>query len=566
MKRRKIFISLFLLAFVLGSVLVSCDTSVDNGTDDYTYTYTITFNANDGTANPATTTQTFSYPSSSYSASVILKANTFTRSGYTFVGWAKYTDSNTADYEDGATATFSYDTTLYAVWKSDSFAYSYTITFEGNGGITSSGETKTTQVAAGNTSSVKATLNPNPFAKSGYVFVGWSSYASSTSASYTEGSSYSAYSNTTLYAVWASQADVLTVTLDANDGSGKTSKITTTKNSYIYFSSYADVFTQDYATLTGFNTQADGEGTDYSVDSMSSKSLKVTENSTLYANWKYNPCIIFNGNGGTTTDGITETKQYQDGHYEYLGIYWNFVPKNVDSSAESETVKLNGNPFTRDGYVFKGWSTSPSVSSPTYTDKQSVAAFTKSTVLFTIWSGKTLYAVWEKIQIPTITYNMNGGSNTDTFTVKSKSITDTVPSAKYSYYMFLGWSSSKNATTASYTSGDEYPYTTDTTLYAVWKLRTIFNSKAVSVARNSTETIGTFTLLKSESVKLTISNVEDDLTYVATPASGTAVEFGKLSSATTVTKTLSAGTYTLTAKNAEVIGSANTATVTLKGN
>ena len=284
MKRRKRLISLFLLAFLLGSVLVSCDTSVDNGTDDYTYTYTIKFNANDGTANPATTTQTFSYPSSSYSASVILKSNTFTRSGYTFVGWAKYTDSNTADYEDGATATFSYDTTLYAVWKSDSFAYSYTITFEGNGGITSSGETKTTQVAAGNTSSVKVTLNPNPFAKSGYVFVGWSSYASSTSASYTDGTSYSAHSNTTLYAVWASQADVLTVTLDANDGSGKTSKITTTKNSYIYFSSYADVFTQDYATLTGFNTQADGEGTDYSVDSMSSESLKVTENTTLYAN------------------------------------------------------------------------------------------------------------------------------------------------------------------------------------------------------------------------------------------------------------------------------------------
>lgn len=315
MKRRKSLISLFLLAFVLGSVLVSCDTSVDNGTNDnetndYTYTYTITFNANDGTANPATTTQTFSYPSSSYSASVILKANTFTRSGYTFVGWAKYTDSNTADYKDGATAKFSYDTTLYAVW--------------------------------------------------------------------------------------ASQADVLTVTLDANDGSGKTSKITKTKDSYIYFSSYADIFTQDYATLTAFNTQADGEGTDYSVDSMSSKSLEVTENTTLYANWEYNPCIIFNGNGGTTTDGITETKQYQDGHYEYLALYWNFVPKNVNSSAGSETVKLNGNPFTRDGYVFKGWSTSPSVNSPTYTDKQSVAAFTKNTMLFvTLWYGQTLYAVWE---------------------------------------------------------------------------------------------------------------------------------------------------------------------------
>ena len=161
---------------------------------------------------------------------------------------------------------------------------------------------------------------------------------------------------------------------------------------------------------------------------------------------------------------------------------------------------------------------------------------------------------------------MNGGSNTSSFSEDSITITTTIPSAKYSYYTFQGWSTSSAASAATYTAGSAYSGTENITLYAVWKLGTIVNGQAISVARGKTETIATFTLLKTESVSLTISNLEDKLEYIATPTSGSPVNFGKQNSATTVQNNLDAGTYTFTAKNNETIGSANTATVTLKGN
>ena len=36
-------------------------------------------------------------------------------------------------------------------------------------------------------------------------------------------------------------------------------------------------------------------------------------------------------------------------------------------------------------------------------------------------------------------------------------------------YWFLGWSTSKTATSAQYKTGSEISVTKDTTLYAVWK-------------------------------------------------------------------------------------------------
>lgn len=208
MKKLFSFWMLLISAVFLGSLFTSCggDSSSDESewNDNTETTYTITFNANDGSANPATTTQTFTVSSSASSASVTLNENTFTRSGYKFLGWATDASSTSATYTDKQTVSLSYSRTLYAVWEIDS------------------------------------------------------------SASPSDDSSY-------------------TVTLDANDGSSNKKTVSVAKNQYIYFSSYANAFTQDYATLTTFNTQADGEGTNYSVTKSAYESLKITENTTLYA-------------------------------------------------------------------------------------------------------------------------------------------------------------------------------------------------------------------------------------------------------------------------------------------
>ena len=576
MKNRKfLLVSSYFIVLLFGLLLAGCDSAVESETTDTpkpkTYNYTITFNANDGSENPTTTTQAFSYTSPNYSAYVTLNANTFTRSGYTFLGWSERADSKTAYYEDQAKVSLSYDTTLYAVWKNDTFAYSYTITFDGNGGTTSSGATKMTQMAEGNTSTIKVTLNSNPFSRDGYVFVGWSPYSASVTPSYEDGASYSVYSNTTLYAVWVNQADMVTLTLEANDGSGNKKNVSTVSGQTVYLNTYANTFTRDYFTLTAFNEKADGSGTSYSIDSYSYKSIKVNGNTTLYAEWKENPCIIFDGNGGKTSDDSTEIKQYQEGQYEYQVLFWGFTPKNVDSSSESETVRLSANQFTRDGYSFKGWSTYNFSSSPMYTDKQSIEAFTKTSVLgITVWSGKTLYAVWEKNPtLPAITYNMNGGSNLATFTENSNKITNTIPSAKYDYYLFDGWATSQTATIPKYYKGDSYTSSNNITLYAVWSLDTIFDKKSVSVPKREETIVGTFTLIKSEKLKFTVSDVDGALTYYIKNSSGTTIyeseKISKDENGEFTATTISAGTYTLVAGN-ENIMSTHTAKITLEGN
>lgn len=52
--------------------------------------------------------------------SVTLPGAIFSRDGYTLLGWSKSSSATTATYSLGATATFTSDTSLYAVWQADS--------------------------------------------------------------------------------------------------------------------------------------------------------------------------------------------------------------------------------------------------------------------------------------------------------------------------------------------------------------------------------------------------------------------------------------------------------------
>lgn len=86
---------------------------------------TVTFNANYEGADPATATQTIPY-----NTATALTANTFTRTGYTFQGWATSANGNKV-YDNSASVTLTENTTLYALWTVNS----YTITTNaGTGG------------------------------------------------------------------------------------------------------------------------------------------------------------------------------------------------------------------------------------------------------------------------------------------------------------------------------------------------------------------------------------------------------------------------------------------------
>src|SRR5690606_13097672 len=96
-------------------------------------------------------------------SSIELELNTFTKQGYSFVGWSTSASASTADYTDGQSITwFNTNTTLYAVWAADD----QTITFNANGGVGDD----TTQIAKSDSTTM---LDNNPFTKPGHTFVGW---------------------------------------------------------------------------------------------------------------------------------------------------------------------------------------------------------------------------------------------------------------------------------------------------------------------------------------------------------------------------------------------------------
>ena len=155
---------------------------------------------------------------------------------------------------------------------------------------------------------------------------------------------------------------------------------------------------------------------------------------------------------------------------------------NQTINVKAPTV-LSTNTFTREGYTFKGWSTTPD-GAVQYQDAEQV------TDLAPAGGTTTLYAVWEKVEQPNpqppaqpqpvvyeIAYNANGGVGTMPKQVKKKG--EDVVLAKNTFtkagYQFKGWATSANGA-VKYTDGQTvtdlvFPQTRTviTTLYAVWE-------------------------------------------------------------------------------------------------
>ncbi len=154
--------------------------------------YTIAYNANGGEGAMASTPAT-------YGESLQLPASLFTRTGYTFAGWATEAAGEVV-YPDSAevenlTAELNGTITLYALWQ----ANTYTIAYDANGGT---GEMEGTLADYNAT----VTLRENAFTRVGCAFVGWATEAEGP-LRYRNGAEVSnltteADGTVTLYALW----------------------------------------------------------------------------------------------------------------------------------------------------------------------------------------------------------------------------------------------------------------------------------------------------------------------------------------------------------------------------
>ena len=265
----------------------------------------------------------------------------------------------------------SYVTKTITFYKNDGSTDSYTQTF-----------TFIDDISKSYTDSVSVKLKKNTFTREGYAFLGWGSYSTATEATYDDEETIHWRADLNLYAVWEKQ---LTLTLK-DSASSKEKTYTLKENQSVDLSSYTSDFSNTNATLIGWSTSEDADTIDYSLtDTSDTLYLKVTEDTTLYSVWKYNPKVIFDGNGGITYGEESEYYQYLSGSYTSLDGKWYF-------ESDSDEITLAENDFHWPDWSkkFYGWGTSADDTVVKYEDKSTC----KFTSILGLYADKKLYAIW----------------------------------------------------------------------------------------------------------------------------------------------------------------------------
>ena len=307
--------------------------------------YQIVYNANGGSGS-------MTYQEITFGENAILKQNTFTRRGYTFVGWSLAQNSESVTYQDKEEILLSTypnkgKVTLYAVWKPIQYSIEF-VDYYGEGSID-----KINNLSYGKVYK----LPEYNFSREGYIFKGWTTKEGSQVAQYANKVSISNLTaengkTVKLYAVWEKKSYSIYLNID-----GKTQSNTVKYGEKLSKSS--NPIKTGYTFLGWYNSKTNAK---YDFNQ------KVTNSFTLVAKWKVNTyTIVFNGN---------QAKQNM-----------NSIKLNYNQS-----YTLPENSFQKVGYKFKGWSLS-SNGNVKYTNKSTIKNLTAK-------DGETiiLYAQWEKIK------------------------------------------------------------------------------------------------------------------------------------------------------------------------
>jgi uncharacterized protein (TIGR02145 family)/uncharacterized repeat protein (TIGR02543 family) len=150
--------------------------------------YTVTFIKNDAAATGNMGRQTIEYD-----ATDPLDDNGFSKTGWSFAGWATSADGPVV-YDDGADYTMGAGgDTLYAVWTINSY---FVVFMKNSSSVSGNMDPQTIEYDA------TVALNNNGYTRTGYSFAGWSA-TSAGSVDYDDGADYTmGVGDDTLYAQW----------------------------------------------------------------------------------------------------------------------------------------------------------------------------------------------------------------------------------------------------------------------------------------------------------------------------------------------------------------------------
>lgn len=387
----------------------------------------VTFDSNGGTGTMAD--QTIESGSTTN-----LTANSFTRAGYTFIGWATVANGalafeNNAEFTMGANSV-----TLYAKWRANNYA----VVYNGNG------STGGTTIGSEHVYDTPKVLNNSGFTRTGYTFVGWGTNPTDTVPTYLNQQSVNNLvtqpgGSITLYAVWT--PTIYNIVFNANGGAG------TMSNQPIAYTSSAPLKANNF-TLTGSSfkgwatTQGNADAGIVAYPDGSNYLMNTSENVVLYAVWS------------AGTYGITF-------YPNAPGVSGTMAQQNL---VFGQTANLNNNAFSRAGYTFLGWANTP----------MGIKAFDNGASYTMNTQSAGLYAKWDPI-VYSVAYNANGGSSAPAPNAAVYDVEFVIPSAEpiRAGYVFLGWAISANAGTFEFETGQSVSNLTvnngtTVVLYAIW--------------------------------------------------------------------------------------------------
>jgi uncharacterized repeat protein (TIGR02543 family) len=361
-----------------------------------------------------------------------------TRAGRSFLGWNTSPDGSGIFYAPGATfevATFN--VTLYAQWELGK----YQVVYQGGESLGGSAPNPTNHDSG---EEVLISDNTGGLFRTGFRFVGWNTSPDGQGQFYASGQSYIVgEDDLVLYPVW--QLGTYSLSFDGN---GFTSGELPPNRSVAYFAPVEfdpaeNTFSREGYTLVSWNSEPDGEGIRYSLNS---KFSMPAQDIQLYAIWEINEYTLsFDGNG---QDSGRIPNPFRE---EYGSLI--VLPGNL------------GN-LQRQGYAFLGWNSSPDGSGTLYAS---------GTSLNLPGNDLTLYAAWQanEYNLVFLPNGSTGGStpeNRRIVTGESFALPQGTSLVRRGY-SFAGWNTEPDGSGQSYYSGDNLSATgSDIRLYALWRI------------------------------------------------------------------------------------------------
>jgi len=415
--RGRSFFALLLMTLLFQGVITSSTAVATTPTF-----HAVTFVENDSPTDPV-----FSSQSSNVQTTLTTFSNlnpAFENSGFTFVDWNTSPDGTGASVANGSSYAFTSSEALYATWEKINHAVTFVENDNSNDPVFAD------QMANSPTPlTLFAALSPvltNP----GFSFVDWNTEANGGGVAYGDGSTYSFSASIGLYAIWA-PIPVTTLIFESTSGTGSVGSITSRVGGSTTLPSGAGMSNPGY-TFVGWNTAADGSGTEYAIGA----TYTFSGSQTLYAQWSPDTYVV--------------TYSYSGGE-QLIG--------SSDYVVGTTALTLPTPTFT--GNTFDGW----------FNSQSGGALVGVGGTLFAPSSSIQLYAQWTLVVTDIFTFDSNGGTGTIsslTDTDGSTAVLPTIDGVTMSGFAFSGWNTEADGSGTQYAEGASITMTKSQTFYAQW--------------------------------------------------------------------------------------------------